>query len=231
MPVLPILLRHSPNLFPMRSERHFEINTVVLTRTRRGLELGKVSDWRRSPNQENANAQATDQEFLGEILGIATRTDYKKQLELLEIARDLKWYLRARMRETKIPAKIIDIDITLDQKLLTILYSSSSYIDLHSVEPYITKYIKNPRMRINFSSIRLTRDREYNPMLMLGLCNHENCSSFLHTAAPDNRMKLIDEQQLGYDHDFFTGPCGMPWCSPWQPEDYEDIYIEPIRYF
>lgn len=251
---MPILLRHNPKLFYMESECSFETDTIVITNTKRGLELGKVCSWNRTPFQQaldsyeqikeheqikqyektkeyeqNKDEHPLLKQCTGEVLAIATRADYKKQIELLEKARDLKWYLRAHMRERKMPAKVIDIDITLDQNLLTVFYHSIAHVDMSILIPDIARYLKT-RIRINFLSIRISKYEYYNTMPILGLCVRENCSDLLR-GYNDSDLALFDEQNIGYDHDFFTGSCGMPWCSLIKPEDYEDDYVEIVRCF
>lgn len=138
---------------------------------------------------------------------IATPQDLRQAERLERLAEDLKWDLRARCRELALPAKVVELDFSLDESFLNVSYSARQRLDLKPLTEIVRLY---SRARINFSSIG---ERDEAVLLgALGRCGGENCSRLFLQELPNVSLKMSRDQGLMVSVEKITGPCGRLMC-------------------
>lgn len=208
--VLPVRFERSPRLHPMLSEVPHPAGTRVVVQGKRGPEIATVRGEAGSPER---------QARYGSVLRAATATDLQTWEDLHRRAEDLKWLLRARARERRLPVKLVAVEFTLDESLVTISYSAEERIELGSL---ISELRAHTHARVNFAAIG---PREQAQMLgTLGACGRENCSStHLQDFAPVS-IRMARDQQLPLNPEKLSGPCGrLLCCLQYEHEQYLEL--------
>lgn len=198
MVVLPVRFERSPRLHPMLSEESYPVGARVVVQGKRGPEVATVRGTGEAPERNGR---------YGAVLRAATPQDLATWDELHRRAEDLKWLLRARARERRLAVKLVAVEFTLDESLVTISYSADERIELGSL---ISELRSHTRARVNFAAIG---PREQAQMIgTLGACGRENCSStHLQDFAPVS-IRMARDQQLPLNPEKLSGPCGRLLC-------------------
>ena len=194
----------------MLSESPYPVGTRVVVQGKRGPEIATVRGEAAEPER---------QARYGAVLRAATPEDLATWEDLHRRAEDLKWLLRARARERGLPVKLVAVEFTLDESLVTISYSADERIELSSL---IGELRAHTRARVNFAAIG---PREQAQMLgTLGACGRENCSStHLQDFAPVS-IRMARDQQLPLNPEKLSGPCGRLLCYlQYEHEQYLDL--------
>lgn len=196
--VLPVRFERSPRLHAMLSQQAHDIGVKVVVQGKRGPEVATV---RGLPGEPLAS------ERYGSVLRQATPEDLAQWEALHRAGEDLKWLLRARARERGLPVKVVAVEFTLDESLVTVSYSADERIELTSL---IGELRAQTRARVNFAAVG---PREQAQMLgTLGACGRENCSStHLQEFAPVS-IRMARDQQLPLNPEKLSGPCGRLLC-------------------
>ena len=195
----------------MLTEDAYPVNSRVVVQGKRGPEVATV----------RSEAQPEDGTRGGMILRQAAPADLAEWKRLEQEGEDLKWFLRARVRDRRLPVKIVAAELTLDGALLTVSYSAEERLELG---PLIQDVREQTRARVNFVA---TGPREQAQMLgALGACGRENCSSnHLQEFAPVS-IRMARDQQLPLNPEKLSGPCGRLLCCL----QYEHgQYVELLR--
>lgn len=214
--VLPIRFERSPRLHPMLSEVAHPVGTRVVVQGKRGPEVATV---RGEPGERQA------QERYGMVLHAATTADLERWADLHRQGEDLKWLLRARARERGLPVKLVAVEFTLDESLVTVSYSADERIELSSL---IGEVRAHTRARVNFAAVG---PREQAQMIgTLGACGRENCSSnHLQEFAPVS-IRMARDQQLPLNPEKLSGPCGrLLCCLQFEHVQYQELLRELPR--
>lgn len=182
----------------MLSKVNFAVGTKVVVQGKRGLEVAQV---------RGAAIDPDPKERYGSIIREASHEDLTDWDALYKRAEDLKWLLRTKARDRKLPVKLVAVEFTLDESLITISYSAEDRIELSSLISDLRRFT---RARVNFSAIG---PREQAQMLgALGACGRENCSStHLQDFAPVS-IRMARDQQLPLNPEKLSGPCGRLLC-------------------
>ncbi|WP_291430978.1 stage 0 sporulation family protein [Deinococcus sp.] len=210
MVVLPVRFERSPRLHPMLSEEPHAAGTRVVVQGKRGPEIATV---RGEPGQPQP------QERYGAVLHAATPEELARWEALHASGEDLKWLLRARARQKNLPVKIVAVEFTLDESLVTVSYSAEERIELTGL---IGEVRSQTRARVNFAAVG---PREQAQMIgTLGACGRENCSSnHLQEFAPVS-IRMARDQQLPLNPEKLSGPCGrLLCCLQFEHTQYLDL--------
>ncbi|KEF33961.1 hypothetical protein RDMS_09725 [Deinococcus sp. RL] len=212
MVVLPVRFERSPRLHAMLSEGPHAAGTRVVVQGKRGPEVATV---RGEPQAPDPQAR------YGSVLRVATAEDLACWEELHRRAEDLKWLLRARARERDLPVKIVAVEFTLDESLVTISYSAEDRIELGGL---IGEVRGHTRARVNFTAVG---PREQAQMIgALGACGRGNCSStHLQEFSPVS-IRMARDQQLPLNPEKLSGPCGRLLCCL---QFEHAMYLELLR--
>ncbi|MVN85867.1 hypothetical protein GO986_03710 [Deinococcus sp. HMF7620] len=210
MVVLPIRFERSPRLHAMLSETAYPAGTRVVVQGKRGPEVATVRGEGRDPQP---------QERYGAVLRAATPEDLTHWEDLHRAGEDLKWLLRARARQRGLPVKVVAVEFTLDESLVTVSYSADERIELTGL---IGEVRAHTRARVNFAAVG---PREQAQMIgTLGACGRENCSStHLQDFAPVS-IRMARDQQLPLNPEKLSGPCGrLLCCLQFEHTQYLDL--------
>lgn len=196
--VLPVRFERSPKLHDMLSETNWPVGTRVVVQGKRGPEVASVRGEASQPDPKGR---------YGAVLHAASAEELARWADLHRQGEDLKWLLRARARERRLPVKLVAVEFTLDESLVTISYSAEERIELG---PLIAELREHTRARVNFAAIG---PREQAQILgTLGACGRENCSStHLQDFAPVS-IRMARDQQLPLNPEKLSGPCGRLLC-------------------
>ncbi|UBV42883.1 stage 0 sporulation family protein [Deinococcus taeanensis] len=210
MVVLPVRFERSPRLHPMLSEDAHAVGAKVVVQGKRGPEVATVRGEATAPKP---------QERYGAVLRAATPDDVARWEELHRTGEDLKWLLRARARQRNLPVKVVAVEFTLDESLVTVSYSAEERIELTGL---ISELRGHTRARVNFAAVG---PREQAQMIgTLGACGRENCSStHLQDFAPVS-IRMARDQQLPLNPEKLSGPCGrLLCCLQFEHTQYLDL--------
>ncbi|MEF2280284.1 stage 0 sporulation family protein [Deinococcus sp. YIM 134068] len=196
----------------MLSAEAHSVGTRVVVQGKRGPEVATVRGAASAPDE---------QARYGAVLRAATPEDLARWEDLYRQGEDLKWLLRARARERRLPVKLVAVEFTLDESLVTVSYSAEDRIELGGL---IADLRAHTRARVNFAAVG---PREQAQMIgTLGACGRENCSSnHLQEFAPVS-IRMARDQQLPLNPEKLSGPCGRLLCCL----QYEHTqYLELLR--
>jgi cell fate regulator YaaT (PSP1 superfamily) len=182
--------------------------TQCVVSTRRGLELALV----RTGVTDKARPS-------GQVLRTASREDLERAAALRERAGDLKWLLRARARQSGMDIKIISLEFTLDESLLTVSYTAE---DAPSLRLLAQELAKHTGARVEFSNVG---PREQARILgTLGSCGSGNCSSTWLQSFTSVSIRMARDQQLPLNPEKISGPCGrLMCCLQFEHEMYREL--------
>ncbi|MEW6420689.1 MAG: stage 0 sporulation family protein [Deinococcota bacterium] len=182
----------------MLSQEPYAVGTRVVVQGKRGPEVATV---------RGEGAAPEPQARYGAVLRAATPEDLARWEELYRQGEDLKWLLRARARERGLPVKIVAVEFTLDESLVTVSYSAEERIELNGL---IGDLRAHTRARVNFAAVG---PREQAQMIgALGACGRENCSSHHLQEFSPVSIRMARDQQLPLNPEKLSGPCGRLLC-------------------
>lgn len=213
--IQPIRFERSPKLHPMLTEAAHPVGCRVVVQGKRGPEVATV----------RGAAQPEGSGRYGMILRAAGPADLADWQRLEKEGEDLKWLLRARARDRKLPVKVVAVEFTLDGALVTVSYSAEERLELG---PLIQDMREQTRARVNFVAIG---PREQAQIIgALGACGRENCSSnHLQEFAPVS-IRMARDQQLPLNPEKLSGPCGrLLCCLQYEHTQYLDLLKEMPR--
>lgn len=196
---LPVRLPGSPQLRGAQAEQPLAVGSRVVVQTPRGPQLAEV---RGAPGQLPPSALR-----VGEVLRVASDDDEARARALARKAEDLKWLLRAHMREQDLTVKLVAVEFSLDEGLVTLSYAAEERVNLGALIGLLRAHTP---ARVNFSAVHA---REQAMMLgALGSCGQENCSSRHLQTFANVSIRMVRDQQLPLNTDKLTGPCGRLMC-------------------
>lgn len=172
------------------------LNSSCVVSTRRGLELGTVRTLVRDHAHPN-----------GYFVRTALPDDLSSYEALKTRAEQLKWLLKARVRETKHNAKIISLDFNLDESLLLVNYTSESQLPLRTLAQELKSHTS---AKIEFINVG-PRDQA-RILGALGKCGTGTCSSTWLQSFNAVGIRMARDQQLPLNPEKISGPCGRLMC-------------------
>jgi cell fate regulator YaaT (PSP1 superfamily) len=189
----------------------YPVNAQVVVQSKRGQEIGLVRTESDPPSSSGAP--------VGHIKRLATEEDLKRWDELKTEAEDIKWFLRSRARERRLPLKVVAAEFTLDGKGLTISYSSEQRIDFRGLTSDLEARCE---AAVTFHAVG-ARDQA-RIIGTLGVCGQENCSSLhLQDFAPVT-IRMSRDQQLPLNPEKISGPCGrLLCCLQYEHDMYKEL--------
>ncbi len=187
-------------------------DAAVVVQTKRGLEIGTV----RSDVMPRDPAR-------GEFVRVAESDDLRQQEALDAKANDLLWLARSRAREV-LPderIKIVSASFSLDERVLTITYSTEAKPDLRFLVQAVRPYTEARVELVNVGP----RD-EARVIGTLGACGSGSCSSTWLQSFSTVSIRMARDQQLPLNPDKISGTCGRLMCCL----QYEhDMYRELVK--
>ena len=187
-----------------------EVNTQCIVSTRRGLELGVVRTGAKDVTKPN-----------GHYVRQAQADDVHEYKQLKQRAEDLKWLLKARVKEHVNGVKIINLEFNLDESLLVVSYTSERDLPLRILTQEL---MQHTNARIDFVNVG-PRDQA-RILGTLGACGSGSCSSTWLQQFNAVSIRMARDQQLPLNPEKISGPCGRLMCCL----QYEhDMYKELLK--
>lgn len=181
------------------------VGTLCVVRTHRGLEVGMV---RTTPHERSSSS--------GRYVRPATPEDVARNAELKERAEELKWLLRAQVREQGLALKIVALEFTLDEARLTVTCTADDPAPLRTVAQLLRS---QTRAEVDFSNIGV-RDQAR----IFGACVAESCGFTWAQGFRKVTLRMARDQQLPLNPEKLNGPCGRLKCSLWfEHEMYREM--------
>lgn len=175
--------------------------------TRRGLELGLV---RTAPREHPRPA--------GHFVREALPDDLETYQALKQRAEELKWLLKARVREEAKGVKIVSLEFNLDESLLLVSYSSEGQAPLRRLAQELAQ-----RTQAHIEFVNVGPRDQARILGGLGSCGSGTCSSTWLQSFSAVGIRMARDQQLPLNPEKISGPCGRLMCCL----QYEhDMYLE-----
>lgn len=190
------------------------VGTPCVVRGPRGLELGTA---RTLPSEVTAP--------VGALLRRADPADVAEHQRLRTYADELKWLLRARVREAGWALKVVALDFTLDEAVLSVYYSSEATVSLRALVKILLPYTA---ARIECHNVG---PREQAQMIgTLGACGSGSCSSSWLQSFSSVGVRMARDQQLPLSSEKISGPCGrLMCCLQYEHDMYRELLAELPR--
>lgn len=188
-----------------------EVGARCVVSTRRGLELGLV----RTEVRDHAHPS-------GHFVRTAGLDDVERFERLKEKAEELKWLLKARARERKLPLKIVHLEFTLDESLLLVTYSTEQQLSLRALVQELTPLTE---ARLEFDNVG-PRDQA-RIIGTIGVCGGGSCSSTWLQSFSAVSIRMARDQQLPLNPEKISGPCGrLMCCLQYEHDMYRELLAE-----
>ncbi|TBH21186.1 PSP1 domain-containing protein [Thermus thermamylovorans] len=171
------------------------VGAYVVVRTGRGLEVGQV----RTPPRTGPEA--------GEVVRLASKEDLDQAARLLARAGEALFYLKARLREEGVRAKVLGCDFTLDAYHLAVHYAAEERVNLR---PFARELAQRFRVRVEFLAEGPREEARY--LGALGACGMESCCATWLQGFAQVSIRLARDQQLPLNPEKISGPCGRLLC-------------------
>ncbi len=186
------------------------LDSFVVVRTPRGLEVGKV----RTPPRKAPEA--------GEVVRLASKEDLDRAARLRARGEEILFYLRARLKEEGVKAKVLGCDLTLDGRHLLVHYAASERVNLR---PLGAELARTFGLRVEFQAEGPREEAAY--LGTLGACGMESCcSTWLQGFAPVS-IRMARDQQLPLSPEKISGPCGrLLCCLAYEHPVYQELLKE-----
>lgn len=188
-----------------------ELGSSWVVSTPRGLELAKVR-----------SATVARERALGRVVREATAEDYAQVEKLKNRAEELKWLLKARVRQRGLAMKVVALEFTLDEAVLLVSYSSEQQQPLRQL---LQDLQPHTQARIEFESVG---PRDQSRMLgTLGVCGDGSCSSMFLQGFSAVSIRMARDQQLPLSPEKISGPCGrLLCCLQYEHQMYRELLAE-----
>jgi cell fate regulator YaaT (PSP1 superfamily) len=184
------------------------VGTRCVVSTRRGLEVGIVrTDLRDHPKPS------------GHYVRDALPDDEERYRTLSRRADELKWLLKARLRQQGVDVKVVSLEFTVDENLLLVSYSSEAQAPLRLMAQEL---LEHTGARIEFNNVG-PRDQA-RILGALGVCGGGSCSSTWLQSFNAVSIRMARDQQLPLNPEKISGPCGrLMCCLQYEHEMYREL--------
>lgn len=189
------------------------LEAYVVVRTPRGLEVGKV---RTLPGEGPG---------VGEVVRLATKEDLDLAARLRARSEEVLYYLRARLQEEGVRAKVLGCDLTLDGRHLSVHYAAQERVNLRRLGRELADRYD---VRVEFLAEGPREEAQY--LGALGACGMESCCSTWLQGFAQVSIKLARDQQLPLNPEKISGPCGrLLCCLAYEHPVYQELLAELPR--
>lgn len=217
---MPVLCTYSKMLlqehFDVDSRLNLAVGELVVIRTRRGVEVGKISAEPGTTRMRREEATA------GRVLRRATNADrewHKTQRTNIKVSPTLR-EARRLGKEMNLPCQFVDVEAMLEEGRSVLYYCAEERIEMGDLPKKLGEAVGH---RVDLRQIgardvaRLSGD--------VGSCGEELCcKTFLVDFVPVS-MKMAKNQGLGVDMAKISGMCGRLKCCL----RYEDDLYTQLR--
>jgi cell fate regulator YaaT (PSP1 superfamily) len=186
------------------------LDAYVVVRTSRGLEVGRV----RTPPRR--------QKEVGEVVRLASKEDLDRAARLRAKAEEALFYLKARLKEEGVAAKVLGCDFTLEGRHLTVHYAAAERVNLRA---FARELQERYGARVEFLAEGPREEAQY--LGALGACGMESCCSTWLQGFAQVSIKLARDQGLPLSPEKISGPCGrLLCCLTYEHPVYQELLAE-----
>ena len=183
---------------------------VVVRTPARGLQVGVV---RGSPRENRPG---------GSFVRMASTADLERSRQQEQRADEIAWWLRARLRQGQMVAKVSRCAFSLDGERFYVFYSAEERVDL---KPFLAGLAEQSGARVEFVALGPRESAAFTGTL--GACGMESCcSTWLSDFAPVG-IRMARDQQLPLNPEKVSGPCGrLLCCLAYEHPVYKELLSE-----
>jgi cell fate regulator YaaT (PSP1 superfamily) len=186
---------------------------IVMVETEHGPELGFVS---RMPLERDP---AFFTKPLKKLLRLASEADMEQGRRNLARERDAKKLCLVKIREHKLPMKLIEVESFLDGSKIIFYFVSEGRVDFRALVKDLASVFKT---RIEMRQVGVRNEAKM--IGGLGTCGREFCCcSFLKEFEPVS-VKMAKEQNLALNPQKISGACGrLMCCLAYEMDTYAEL--------
>ncbi|MBI2252256.1 MAG: stage 0 sporulation protein, partial [Armatimonadetes bacterium] len=194
-------------------ESEFKPGEWVVVETIRGLDLGKIA----TPVLLLDKNKLSDN--LKSILRKAAQEDFETSIKHKISAKFAFQTAKTKIKEQKLPIKLIDAEYTLDGNKIIFYFSAEGRIDFRALAKNLAAILKK---RIEFYQIGV-RD-ETKLLGGLGPCGRTFCCASFLSSFGGVSITMAKVQNLALNPSKISGCCGrLMFCLAYENEVYKDI--------
>lgn len=163
-----------------------------------------------------------DKEVKGEIVRVATKSDYNTYLKNLSLAQKALIGTKKIVKKSNLNMNIIDANYSLERKQLVFNFVSDERVDFRAlVKEIANKY----KARIELFQVGV-RDKA-SMVGGIGFCGRKLCCSNSLKSINSININMVKKQNIALNPSKINGPCGRLLCC----FTYEyDLYEENLKY-
>jgi len=192
-----------------RSESNYEAETLVIIKSREGIDIGK------NLGLPEANAD----EYYGEILRNASPEDLEKQHELKEYEEFCLVELMRAIEEFKLAMKPVYAHCQFDEERVIFYFTAEKKLEFRKLHRYISQKL-NKRVVIKQIGVR-----DYSKLFGgIGPCGRNLCCATFLNELKSISLRMAREQKLYVSPSKISGICGkLLCCLNFEEDFYTDL--------
>jgi len=192
-----------------RSESNYEAETLVIIKSREGIDIGK------NLGLPEANAD----EYYGEILRNASPEDLEKQHELKEYEEFCLVELMRAIEEFKLAMKPVYAHCQFDEERVIFYFTAEKRLEFRKLHRYISQKL-NKRVVIKQIGVR-----DYSKLFGgIGPCGRNLCCATFLNELKSISLRMAREQKLYVSPSKISGICGkLLCCLNFEEDFYSDL--------
>jgi len=187
------------------------INDTVIIETANGLEVGIIKKEERVPRK--------DEKIEGKVVRLLTEGDKKRLLENEAKAKEAHEIILKKIKEFKLPMKLIHVEYTFDRSKIFIYYTSETRVDFRELIKELN-YI----LRVKIQMVQISVREALQVFGGLGICGREICCCVFLKDFKTCTIEMAKEQNIPLNVAKITGPCGrLICCLHYEYETYKEL--------
>jgi len=212
-----VKFRTTGKIHQFTSPLKFKVGEKILIETDQGVEIGTILEIKRRTKSVPPEGV---EEVEGKILRKLTQKDEEKLQNLREKLKDALSLCNKKIKELRLPMKIIDAEYSLDEKKITFYFTAETRIDFRQLlQELIAHFHKNIRLQ-------QLGPRDAAKMIGgIGPCGRPLCCQTFLEDMKSVTLDMAKEQDLSsIGSSKLSGPCGkLLCCLTYEIEIYEKL--------
>jgi len=190
------------------------VNDTVIIETANGLEVGVIKKGERVPRR--------DEKIEGKVIRLLTETDKKRLLENEEKAKEAHELILKKIKEFKLPMKLIHVEYTFDRSKIFIYYTSETRVDFRELIKEL-----NYLLHVKIQMVQISVREALQIFGGMGICGREICCCIFLKDFKTCTIEMAKEQNIPLNVAKITGPCGrLICCLHYEYEMYKELRKE-----
>jgi len=186
---------------------------TVILQTENGPAVGTLATEIRSAEDSSLPAN------LKRVLRVATEADEKARTENRELEVAAHRFCLERIRERKLPMKLIAVECQFDQSKVIFSFTAESRVDFREL---VKDLVQKFRTRIELRQIGARQETRL--IKGLGVCGREVCCGTMLHNLDRVSVKMAKEQSMSLNPEKISGLCGrLMCCLSYEYDSYMDM--------